>query len=239
MAQWQYAVTKYLVTITQGGSYSSEVTVTRLKIRHCDQKTNSYIYIYFSSFYIWLFVKSAKRMMAWLAYAIESPENIKLLPDKLYVAMWYTVSAQIRGHSWLDRHYFKILIGRHFFWQKVPFSRLLGQNCNRPPPYNPNLFISLRPLICADRVCLRHLLIIDHFFCQYLHFEIQIITEWGYRWLLYMPFYCLFNLLPVNSKLQKFTIGNETVNGKSKLLILLSKSSWNTLIKGFRWLCIN
>ena len=156
---------------------------TRLKIRHCDQKTNSYIYIYFSSFYIWLFVKSAKRMMAWLAYAIESPENIKLLPDKLYVAMWYTVSAQIRGHSWLDRHYFKILIGRHFFWQKVPFSRLLGQNCNRPPPYNPNLFISLRPLICADRVCLRHLLIIDHFFCQYLHFEIQIITEWGYRWL--------------------------------------------------------
>ena len=42
---------------------------------------------------------------------------------------------------------------------------------------------------------------------------------------LYMPFYCLFNLLPVNSKLQKFTIGNETVNGKSELLILLSKSS--------------
>ena len=42
---------------------------------------------------------------------------------------------------------------------------------------------------------------------------------------LYMPFYCLFNLLPVNSKLQKFTIGNETVNSKSKLLILLSKSS--------------
>ena len=32
----------------------------------------------------------------------------------------------IEHHSWLNPHYYKIRINRHFFAQKVPFLRLLG-----------------------------------------------------------------------------------------------------------------
>ena len=37
--------------------------------------------------------------------------------------------------------------------------------------------------------------------------------------ILYMPFYCLFNLLSVIGTLPKFTAGNKTVNGKGKFLM--------------------
>ena len=39
-----------------------------------------------------------------------------------------TVSAQIKGHSQLDRHFEKILIKRHFFAPKVHF---LGQKLGK------------------------------------------------------------------------------------------------------------
>ena len=54
-----------------------------------------------------------------------------------------TVSAQIRGHSWLNRH-------TSILFSKI--CQLLNVLFNKISPQNPNFFISRRPLICADTV---------------------------------------------------------------------------------------
>ena len=50
-----------------------------------------------------------------------------------------TVSAPITHHSWLNHHYNKIWINRHFFYPKVHLLRLFGveiKKINKPPPKN-------------------------------------------------------------------------------------------------------
>ena len=42
-----------------------------------------------------------------------------------------TVSAQIKGHSWLVRHFDIILIKRHFFALKVPFLGIFEANIEK------------------------------------------------------------------------------------------------------------
>ena len=42
-----------------------------------------------------------------------------------------TVSAQIKGHSQLDRHFDIILIKRHFFALKVPFLGIFEANIEK------------------------------------------------------------------------------------------------------------
>ena len=72
----------------------------------------------------------------------------------------HTVSSSIRCHSWLNRHYLKIQINRHFFAQKSTFWGYFEQKLdkflshfNKPPPKNPDFFIRRRRLIDADTVC--------------------------------------------------------------------------------------
>ena len=67
----------------------------------------------------------------------------------------HTMFEKIRGHSLLNHHYFEILIGRHFFWTKVPFLRLLwakiaiSHHLNHITQF---FFMSRRPLICANTI---------------------------------------------------------------------------------------
>ena len=61
----------------------------------------------------------------------------------------HTVSSSIRCHSWLNRHYLKIQINRHFFAQKSTFWGFFEQKLdkflslfNKPPPQSPDSFLS-------------------------------------------------------------------------------------------------
>ena len=64
---------------------------------------------------------------------------------------------QIKGHSRLDRHFDIILIKRHFFAPKVPFSRLFEAKMGKiqictPPLKKPQTFIERRAFNNVDTV---------------------------------------------------------------------------------------
>ena len=71
----------------------------------------------------------------------------------------HTVSPSIRCHSWLNRHYVKIQINRHFFAQKSTFWGYFEQKLdkflshfNKPLPQNSDFFIRRWRLIYVDTV---------------------------------------------------------------------------------------